>query len=178
MSQGSEKDKEEVSNRLISVALLSCYQKLSFFQADDILTKYKDFKSIPSKTQEFKDLISLEKWAEVLTSGDSERIQAEMGNLQEAAADLRSDDVSLNSYDGERSEENYSEAQDIHYDRNKNVDLNIFGLNLTELDPFTKNVLGLGLIALVFLSIIYGLNWIRLQRQANVSKKTRKNKKD
>ncbi len=74
------------------------------------------------------------------------------------------------------TEENYpNEAQDIHYDREKKVDFNIFGFNFTQLSSTYKNVIGLSLIFLIFFTIFYLLNWIKSLRQ-KVVKKSKKTK--
>ena len=74
------------------------------------------------------------------------------------------------------SQGNQAGPQDIYVDRsNKEVDLNLFGLNLAKLDTTSKYFIGFVLIALIFYSVIYGLKKIGEMNQKN--KKEKKNKK-
>jgi len=126
---------------------------------------------------EYIEFLGLEKWYEILTSKDNDRMQQEMSLLQEAAQDIKSEE--LNFDDSSSSSSNGGsddpEAQDIYVNREKKLDLDIFGFNITQLDNTTKNVLGLSLIVFIFSAVIYGLNWIKNLRKKEV--KVKKNKK-
>jgi hypothetical protein len=76
-------------NQLYSIMLLNCYNEITYFQAEDIYKMKAD--SIPVKDQEFRQLLGVEKWMELFTSGDKERISHEYGNLQGAIDDLKSE---------------------------------------------------------------------------------------
>ncbi len=179
LSSGGE-NKDEASNRIVSLCLLTCYNQMEFFKADDILRKYKDYKKIPALEDEYKELIGLDKWYDIFSGNDKERLDAEMQMLQEAAAELKSEEL---EYDDSRREqesagennEQYDE-QDIYVNREKKVELDIFGLNVTKLDNLTKNILGISLIFLVFFAVIYGLKWIKDLRKKDVKKKDKKKK--
>jgi hypothetical protein len=69
--------------------LLNCYNDITYFQAEDIYKMKQD--NIPIKDEEFRQLLGVEKWMELFTSGDKERLSQEYGNLQEAINDLKSE---------------------------------------------------------------------------------------
>lgn len=173
LSRGS--DKEEATNKLLSLCLLTCYNQIEFYKADDINRTYgKDFKKIPSMEEDYKTLLGMEKWYDIFSSNDKQRMEMEMEMLSDAAREIRSEDLNFEEDNGSRETEQ-PEAQDIYYNREKKMDLDIFGINLTQLDPMIKNILGLSLIFLVFFTVLYGLNWIKNLRKKN--EKVKKNKK-
>jgi hypothetical protein len=140
----------------MTLILLTCYNKMTMFDADEFNKKYPDHNSIPAKTKQFKDYLELEKWREVLLSGDKERINKEMEGLQEALKELNSEDMNYEDKSAQREEDIYiPNAQD------KKLDLSIFGINFNKLDDYTKHILGFGLIITLFAAIIYGLKWIK-----------------
>ena len=64
------------------------------------------------------------------------------------------------------------------YTRNENdFDLNIFGFNLKNISQMWKNVIGIGLICIVFGSILIGTKWINDIREKGKNKKKKKKKK-
>lgn len=148
----------------MSLILLSCYNQITIYQADEII-KIKNFEKITAMTTENKNLLNIEKWDEIFKSGNQEQMEEEMGNLQEALSDLKSEE--LNFQDEERSEPRRppppqaEEQQEIYLNREKKVDLNLFGINISEINTTVKYGLGFSLIFLIFFSVIYGLNWIK-----------------
>jgi hypothetical protein len=120
----------------------------------------------------------LEKWYDIFSSNDKERMQIEMSQLEDAAREIKSEDLNFDGNSGENFEQQEQEAQDIYVNREKKVDLDLFGINITKLDSTTKNILGISLIVSIFLAVIFGLNWIRNLRKSNVRVKRNKNKKN
>ncbi len=84
----TESDKEEATNKIITLTLLSCYQRITFFRADEINRDYRDFKKIDSKSEELKELLGLERWADVFSSNDQEKFNDEMASIQDALRDI------------------------------------------------------------------------------------------
>jgi hypothetical protein len=74
-------------------------------------------------------------------------------------------------------EEQPIENDDFYqFDRRKESDLSIFGFNFTQLSGLYKYLIGMSLIALVFLSVLYGLKRINDLRNENKKKEKKKNK--
>jgi len=64
------------------------------------------------------------------------------------------------------------------YTRNEDdFDLNIFGFNLKNISQMWKNVIGIGLICIVFGSILIGMKWISNIREQGKKDKKKKKKK-
>ena len=64
------------------------------------------------------------------------------------------------------------------YTRNENdFDLNIYGFNLKNISQMWKNVIGIGLICIVFGSILIGMKWISNIREQGKKDKKKKKKK-
>ena len=172
LSQGFEK-KEDAMNQLYSIMLLNCYNDITYFQAEDIYKMKQD--SIPVKDEEYRLLLGVEKWMELFMSGDKERISHEYANLQDAINDLKSEEHLLrNLNQNNRVEQPIDNDEFYQFDRRKELDLNIFGFNFTELNIFYKYIIGIGLIALVFLSVLYGLKRINDLRNQNKKKEKKK----
>src|SRR5689334_6553677 len=92
LSQGSNKD--EATNKLLSLVLLSCYNHITIYQADD-LNKIKNYQKISSLDQENKDLLSLERWDNIFKSGDKELLNQEIASLQDALSEIKSEDLNF-----------------------------------------------------------------------------------
>ncbi len=153
--------------------LLNCYNDVTYFQAEDIYKMKAD--SIPVKDEEYRTLLGVEKWMELFTSGDKERISQEYANLQDAINDLKSEEHLLrNLNQNNRVEQPIDNDEFYQFDRRKELDLNIFGFNFTELNTFYKYIIGICLIALVFLSVLYGLKRINDLRNQNKKKEKKK----
>ena len=60
-------NKNDAINRLISFAMLSCYDKINYYDADSIATLPIEINSLETTN---KDLLSLEKWEMLFKEND------------------------------------------------------------------------------------------------------------
>ena len=178
-------NQNDAINRLISFAMLSCYDKINYYDADTIASSPVEVNSLETNN---KDLLSLEKWEMLFKENDEQRLNYEMSLLSSSVSDFQSGQVDLSalSQSAPHSNQNYDDVQDPNfndqmgniYTRNEDdVDLSIFGYNLKNIDKKWKNIIGIGLIAIVFGSILMGMRWIKGIRDEGKKKKKKKKKK-
>jgi hypothetical protein len=127
----------------------------------EILMKYKSYNSIPSMDAEFKELIQLEKWGELFQSNNKEALEYEMSQLQDALKEIKSGEINFEGMQDNEDNRDESTSNDFHYDRQRKQDLNLFGVDLTQLDKETKNIIGIGLLLLIFAVAAYGVFWLK-----------------
>ena len=175
-------NQNDAMNRLISFAMLSCYDKINYYDADSIATSPVEINSLETTN---KDLLSLEKWEMLFKENDEQRLNYEMSLLSSSVSDFQSGQVDLSalSQSQPNRNQNYDDVQEGNeqmgnfYTRNENdFDLNIFGFNLKNISQMWKNVIGIGLICIVFGSILIGMKWINNIREQGKNKKKKKKK--
>ena len=176
-------NQNDAMNRLISFAMLSCYDKINYYDADSIATSPVEINSLETTN---KDLLSLEKWEMLFKENDEQRLNYEMSLLSSSVSDFQSGQVDLSalSQSQPNRNQNYDDVQEGNeqmgnfYTRNENdFDLNIFGFNLKNISQMWKNVIGIGLICIVFGSILIGMKWISNIREQGKKEKKKKKKK-
>ena len=176
-------NQNDAINRLISFAMLSCYDKINYYDADSIATSPVEINSLETTN---KDLLSLEKWEMLFKENDEQRLNYEMSLLSSSVSDFQSGQVDLSalSQSQPNRNQNYDDVQEGNeqmgnfYTRNENdFDLNIFGFNLKNISQMWKNVIGIGLICIVFGSILIGMKWISNIREQGKKDKKKKKKK-
>ena len=112
-------------------------------------------------------------------------------NLQRAYRDIQSGEIKINRYSKKSNQRNKKTYNEEAYNANENDDedrfyfpndmngdFEIFGINFSKLSPKFKNIVGFGLIFLVFIFIVIGLRWIQNIRGQNGNNKKKKNKKE
>ena len=169
----------DAMNRLISFAMLSCYDKINYYDADSIATSPVEINSLETTN---KDLLSLEKWEMLFKENDEQRLNYEMSLLSSSVSDFQSGQVDLSALSqSQPRNQNYDDVQEGNeqmgnfYTRNENdFDLNIFGFNLKNISQMWKNVIGIGLICIAFGSILIGMKWINNIREERKNKKKRR----
>jgi hypothetical protein len=110
-------------------------------------------------------LLGLERWEQLFTSNDQQKLNEEMSMIQQAMAEMKSEELNFDELnEGIKEDYEQPEAQEINYTREKKMDFDIFGFNFTKMDEIYKYVLGLSLIFSVFFAVIYGLYWIKKMR--------------
>ena len=176
-------NQNDAMNRLISFAMLSCYDKINYYDADSIATSPVEINRLETTN---KDLLSLEKWEMLFKENDEQRLNYEMSLLSSSVSDFQSGQVDLSalSQSQPNRNQNYDDVQEGNeqmgnfYTRNENdFDLNIFGFNLKNISQMWKNVIGIGLICIVFGSILIGMKWISNIREQGKKDKKKKKKK-
>ena len=152
-------------NRLISFAMLSCYDKINYYDADSIATSPVEINRLETTN---KDLLSLEKWEMLFKENDEQRLNYEISLLSSSVSNFQSGQVDLSalSQSQPNRNQNYDDVQEDNeqmgnfYTRNEDdFDLNIFWFNLKNIGQMWKNVIGIGLICIVFGSILIGISF-------------------
>ena len=180
----SELKPEEVNN-ILQYSLFDCYQNIDYYDAEFI--DEKNIKEINIYQDKYIDLLNFEKWEDLIRKKDEESIQYNVMNLQRAYKDIQSGEIKINRYAKKPNPKNRKINNDNMYEKTDDDDrffmpndfdgdFELFGFNFSKLSPKFKNIVGFGLILLVFICIIIGLRWIQNIRGQNTNKK-KKNKK-
>ena len=181
----SELKPEEVNN-ILQYSLFDCYQNIDYYDAEFI--DEKNIKEINIYQDKYIDLLNFEKWEDLIRKKDEESIQYNVMNLQRAYKDIQSGEIKINRYAKKPNPKNRKINNDNMYEKTDDDDrffmpndfdgdFELFGFNFSKLSPKFKNIVGFGLILLVFICIIIGLRWIQNIRRQNTNKK-KKNKKE
>lgn len=187
----SEEAKDQGLQRLYSYSLFNCFDQIGYFDAEEIDSS----KNVNALTDENKKLIDWEKWEKLERENNVELLEQELRLLSSTIEVFRSGEIDLSylqnsvgpreqQYDNDNMNEYYNQNpnNDVNYgfnSREKKIDFSIFGFNFTKLDSFYKNIIGIGLIILVFLFVIIGLKWISNLRNKNTkAKKEKKERKE
>ena len=182
ISRNGGNKEEEAFNHLFTLVLLSCYEQIGYFEAEEIDNSVI---KIDIDSEQIQKLVDLKKWESLFKENNQERIQIEMAQLNEAYQDLQRGDINLDLLKKNRGNNNFQEGHerdermDNIYMRNRedNLDFTIFGFNFTTLSSKYRYIIGGCLILFVFLSIIYGLKWINdIRNEGKKLKKKKKNK--
>ena len=182
ISRNGGNKEEEAFNHLFTLVLLSCYEQIGYFEAEEIDNSVI---KIDIDSEQIQKLVDLKKWESLFKENNQERIQIEMAQLNEAYQDLQRGDVNLDLLKKNRPNNNFEEGNEKDermnniYMRNRedNLDFTIFGFNFTTLSSKYRYIIGGCLILLVFLSVIYGLKWINdIRNEGKKLKKKKKNK--
>ena len=184
----SELKPEEVNN-ILQYSLFECYQNIDYYDAEYIDEKKSN---IDIYDEKYIDLLNFEKWENLISKKDEKEIQNHVMNLQNAYRDIQSGEIVINKYNKKsntQNKKNYGDNYNNNHKQNENNneqvyipnenEFELFGINFTNLSPTIKNIIGFGLIILVFCCVVYGLKWIQSIREGNNSNnKKKKNKKD
>ena len=182
ISRNGGNKEEEAFNHLFTLVLLSCYEQIGYFEAEEI---DNNVLKVDINTEQNKKLVDLNKWESLFKDNNQEKIQIEMAQLNEAYQDLQRGDINLDLLKKNRANNNFQEGHerdermDNIYMRNRedNLDFTVFGFNFTKLSSKYRYIIGGCLILFVFLSIIYGLKWINdIRNEGKKLKKKKKNK--
>ena len=182
ISRNGGNKEEEAFNHLFTLVLLSCYEQIGYFEAEEIDNSVI---KIDIDSEQIQKLVDLKKWESLFKENNQERIQIEMAQLNEAYQDLQRGDINLDLLKKNRGNNNFQEGHerdermDNIYMRNRedNLDFTVFGFNFTTLSSKYRYIIGGCLILFVFLSIIYGLKWINdIRNEGKKLKKKKKNK--
>ena len=182
ISRNGGNKEEEAFNHLFTLVLLSCYEQIGYFEAEEI---DNNVLKVDINTEQNKKLVDLNKWESLFKDNNQEKIQIEMAQLNEAYQDLQRGDINLDLLKKNRGNNNFQEGHerdermDNIYMRNRedNLDLTVFGFNFSKLSSKYRYIIGGCLILFVFLSIIYGLKWINdIRNEGKKLKKKKKNK--
>ena len=128
--------------------------------------KLLDYDSINSSDEEYKKLLSLEKWFDLFKEKDKKKLDEEFLFLEESLRELQQDfgmytEVRMpkeKEYDPDSSE--YAED---YYPVDEKIDYNLylFGINISEMSKNYKTGIGLGLLSLVMSVLYYVFYYVR-----------------
>lgn len=177
---------QEDINKILQYTLFECYQNINYYDAEDIDSK--NINEIDVYQDNYNDLLNFEKWEDLLKRKDENSIQYALMDLQKAYRDIQSGAIKINRYQKRPSQRptkpnmnEYSQRDDeeqFNFPSDMERDFTLFGVNFSNLPPTLKNVIGITLIILVFLSVVVGLKWIKSIRGENDKSKKKKNKKE
>lgn len=170
--QTTLKGNEQMLSKLLTLTILSCYNGVSFYDAEEILKSNK----VDPNSDENKNLLKLEKFLEYIKDGNQEMLSYELTMLSDATSDLQNGEITL-----QPKKENFERQRDERMDyisspENK-FDFNIFGIKLSELSVKTKNLIGLSLLCIVLIFIVYGLYYLNSFRAKDEELKKKKKEK-
>jgi hypothetical protein len=169
------------TDKVISTLLINCYSKVSIDQATEFVNK-EDHKDIDALTADNRQLLEVEKWTEIYKKADKDTIYAEMEKMKEASESFFAIQDILKKESDEEDKRNGINKEDqqakneeyIPVDKNKRAEITILGFNISEMNPFVKNLIGFVFIFLIFGGLYFGLKKITAPKEA----KKKKNKKN
>ena len=180
------KDQDELTKRWTFKTLLNCFNTVSLMKSAELIGRQK-FENVSPFATENAQILDIENYhnkylndAARLTK-DTERLE---GVLKEVVEQVKSLEEMvrkpakelLNRYNREKSNEESRKAQEEAKETDGNYENGRLNLGLvTKMNPAIKYGLGLGLLALMFLSIWYGLNKLTNKGEIIEKKKKKKN---
>ena len=187
--------KEEINN-ILQYTLFECYQTINYYEAEEIDSKNPE--EINIYQRKYIDLLNYYKWEKLIKSRDEITIRYALEDLQEAYNDIKSGFIKINPYQKNKTakpkstnEDEYKEEDFNYYDyysgEDKNefdlsidmdADLQLFGINFSNLSSNFKNILGFGLMIIIIVCIVFGLKLINNIRNNKEKQNKEKGKKD
>ena len=92
ISRNGGNKEEEAFNHLFTLVLVSCYEQIGYFEAEEI---DNNVLKVDINTEQNKKLVDLNKWESLFKDNNQEKIQIEMAQLNEAYQDLQRGDINL-----------------------------------------------------------------------------------
>ena len=113
-------NQNDAMNRLISFSMLSCYNKINYYDADSIATSPIEINSLETTN---KDLLSLEKWEMLFKENDEQRLNYEMSFLSSWVSDFQYGQVDLRalSQSQPNRNQNYDDIQEGNNEQMGNI---------------------------------------------------------
>jgi hypothetical protein len=155
---GEKKDK---TDKLISIMLLTCYNKIN-----DEVSKHlseKPSEEIDPLTLENKNLVELEKWRDLYENDNKPGLSQALDKISNTMKEIKDDNI----YTGEIDEK----IDDEDFNKLKAKAFGLFGINFKEMNHLIKNTIGLGLLGLVFILAIIALKSLQKTKAAKKNKK-------
>ena len=157
------------SGRVMMLSLNNCYNKIVIYDAEQI--EKSDY--INSVTPQNKELLNFEEWEDYVEKGKNDSISTEIDKTKELIEMIREEELMMSGADN-RFEEQYEEQNDSENSEDIDEDSTVDLLGMMETNSKVKYIIGIGLIVMIFLSVVYGLIKIA---QLNEDKKKNKKKK-
>ena len=157
------------SGRVMMLSLNNCYNKIEIYDAEQI--EKSDY--INSVTPQNKELLNFEEWEDYVEKGKNDSISTEIDKTKELIEMIREEELMMSGADN-RFEEQYEEQNDSENSEDIDEDSTVDLLGMMETNSKVKYIIGIGLIVMIFLSVVYGL--IK-SAQLNEDKKKNKKKK-
>lgn len=164
------------SGQVMMLSLNNCYNKIELYDAEQMAES--DY--INALTPQNKELLNFEEWEKYLKIGKNDTIEIEINKTRELVEMIKEEDFYMNGFDN--NEEQYEEEEKNESEENKEdivEDGTIDLLGMMEMNSTIKNIIGIGLIIMIFLVVIYGLRKIadlKVNKDKNKKKKKIKSK--
>lgn len=185
---------QRVIDEIIQNSLFNCYHFITYYDAEEIDTT--PMNQIDIDRNEYEEYLSLKKWEELILGGNQQEIAAAREEISDAYIDLQTGQINTKKFSkmneemmgenvgnmngnqnyGKREQMKGGEKEDMNIPSGEK-DLVIFGFNFNNLSGNTKNIIGVGLILLIFIAVIGGLKWIQSIRNGGIKNNKKKDKK-
>eukprot|EP00340_Litonotus_pictus_P001701 CAMPEP_0170515382 /NCGR_PEP_ID=MMETSP0209-20121228/1823_1 /TAXON_ID=665100 ORGANISM="Litonotus pictus, Strain P1" /NCGR_SAMPLE_ID=MMETSP0209 /ASSEMBLY_ACC=CAM_ASM_000301 /LENGTH=236 /DNA_ID=CAMNT_0010799841 /DNA_START=170 /DNA_END=880 /DNA_ORIENTATION=- len=194
-------ESNEAVGQVMSLMLMSCFKNLGIEKAKHIIDTAEQ-RSLNPLSQEFKDMVELDKWEDLYISNNNKLIQDEITKYSEVMRDLRhiqgvmmQEEKAKKGKQGKEEEyddDEYSEEQtenrqedDEYYGRSgsmRDQDLVLFGYEINKLSGTTKLALGLSLTLMLVIgfgiAVKKALSDLPVTKEKKSKKKKREDKDD
>ena len=177
---------DDLIRRWINKTLLSCFNTISMLKSAELIGK-KTHANVSPFQQENQRILKIESFREKYEN-DASRLQRDTQKLDLALTDLQTDlkgltdavailakEFVMKFKQEEMERERRQRQQEAEYEpegwyENKNLNLGL----VTKIDPEIKNLIGLGLITLIALSLLLGYRALRKSPTNTTPKKKQK----
>jgi len=154
-------DNKKMSEKLVSIMILTCFKKISEMQSQILILSKPE--EVDPMTPMHKELIELEKWRELYEKNDTERIRMAL------------DEISTSTeYLNQVEEDELIQEQDNYDDimgKTKEKKMGIFGLNLNDISGLTKLLIGFSFLAFLVLLLFYAMRIVKKPLKKKKEKK-------
>ena len=175
------KEDTRLFDNAFQYALLYCYQNINYYDAEDIDSK--DLKDIDINSESVKEYLSFEKYEKIFRNHNEAEFRQMSLELSEAIQDFQSGAIDL-----KKVQQHGASGENVNYNQQNDgytgvpeddmmKDFVLFGINFSKLPNNAKNIIGISLIIIIFLSVIGGLKWIQNIRQGSIKGKKKKKQK-
>lgn len=191
---------DEVFEKVSTGILLSCFSQISMIKAAEITNANP--KAVNPYTKENKQLLSVDYYLEKFEANKEnfsrqnalyqevkKEVQTEMVAYEELIANGIDPLIGANykkgsqhstkrtDRQGSRQEQEETQGENLDEDSYSNLDLSVFGFDFNKMSPGVKNLLGLGMLGLLFGGILLAFNKV-LKKEEPVKKKKNRNKEE
>ena len=166
-------EKKEKTEKLVSIMLLTCFKKISDSDGTNLSEMRPE--DIDPMTEEYKNLVELEKWKEMYEKNDHEHLQEELSKVASTMKEIDSETAQSafqhKQHQSKHEEKKKAEEEFEKKDAGQKA-YGLFGFNFREMNSTTKNLIGFSFLSLIGLLAFYALKTVQ-----KPEKKKKKEKK-
>ena len=155
-------EKKEKTDKLISMILLTCYERINESQVKPLASLSAE--EIDPFTDENKGLLQMERWKDLYEDPNkAEMLNKQLKSLSSALKDVQNDEIQDLFKDDTLNQENEE-------DSNKITSYGLFGIDLKSISETTKNIIGFSFLALLFVLAFFALKAIQKPEKIKIKK--------